>query len=229
MAIDTITNVLGTRVAPDKARESAPLPPRPEAEEQTAQANRPTPPRRPANLISTVTQSLEQAGLATQDPNAISGVTEANPTETGNDPETAQSEKVAQALQAFMHSLLQAVTTDRSDHGGTPATESVVRPGPSGESRAPTPAADAYGGLVSRLESLVREIEASQNAPVATEELTQLDSAFKELARAATGQTSSATGSAPNLQAVLKNIARNLQSTGDPTLASTGNVINTAA
>jgi hypothetical protein len=31
------------------------------------------------------------------------------------------------------------------------------------------------------------------------------------------------------LQAVLKNIARNLQSTGDPTLASTGNVINTAA
>jgi hypothetical protein len=234
MEIDTIKNVPDPLITQEKLRDTARAaqPPRAETDEPKPEANRPAPPRRAATLISAVSQSLKQADLAIQDPTAVQGVSEATPSEASNNPESAQSEKVAQALQAFMHSLVQALNSERPAAGGGPAArESVARPIPSVESQTPAkPAADAYGGLVSRLESLVREIDGSQDAATASQQgLAPLDTAFKALVTAAADETGTGNASAANLQAVLKNMIRNLQSTGDPTLASTGNVINTAA
>jgi hypothetical protein len=230
--IDNVANGIANKPSPKVARNEAPPPP--PAEKPTDKPNertetaRPAPPRRPPPLINTVSQSLGEAGLATTAPDAVTGVGDAESTATDNDPATAQSEKVAQALQAFVSSLVQAANANRTAApAGTGLTESVTQPAPAA-AQPTASAASAYEGLASRLEGLVLEIDSDPTASRGNETLARLDSAFRDLVNASAG-SGSKTGAAPELQAVLKNIARNLQSTGDPTLASTGNVINTAA
>ncbi len=230
--IDNVGNGIINKPSPKVVRDEAPPPP--PAEKPTDKPNeraetaRPAPPRRAPPLINTVSQSLGEVGLATAAPDAVTGVGDAESTATGNDPATAQSEKVAQALQAFVNALVQAANADKTTApAGTGLTESVTQPAPAA-AQPTASAASAYEGLASRLEGLVLEIDSDPTASRGNEALASLDSAFRDLVSAGAG-SGSESGSVPDLQAVLKNIARNLQSTGDPTLASTGNVINTAA
>ncbi len=232
--IDNVANGIINKPSPRVERDEAPAPPpadkptdKPNERTETA---RPPPPRRPPPLINTVSQSLGEAGLATAAPDAVTAVGDADSTATANDPATAQSEKVAQALQAFVSSLVQAANAGKTAApAGTGLTESVTQPAPTAEAaQAATSPASAYEGLASRLEGLALEIDSDPTASRGNEERARLDSAYRDLVDASAG-SGNGTGSAPDLQTVLKNIARNLQSTGDPTLASTGNVINTAA
>ena len=94
----------------------------------------------------------------------------------------------------------------------------------------PTPAASsAYTGLVSRLEALAQKLDNPANSDVSRPGVSDLDSAFRSLLAASGIEQPSGSTSVPQLQEVIRNIARNLQSTGNPNLATTGNVINTAA
>jgi hypothetical protein len=224
----TIGNVV-SKAARNEAT-SAP-PPRAEKTRENTEAARPAPPRRPPPPVNTVvTQSLDEAGISTAAPTvAVPGVDDAKATATDNDPSTGQNEKVAQALQAFMHSLVQATNPQNSASGVSAPPQSVAQTNPQADAPPPpaTPAAAAYGGLVSRLEGLVQAINGDQSSAQGNEELARLDSAFRDLVNAS--GSGSESGTKPELQTVLKSMIRNLQSTGDPTLASTGNVINTAA
>lgn len=227
--IDNVANGIINKPSPRVARDEASAPPPAEKANERTETARPAPPRRPPPLINTVSQSLGEAGLATAAPDAVTGVGDADSAAADNDPATAQSEKVAQALQAFVSSLVQAANADKTAAPAGSLSESVTQPAPSAEAAQPAASpATAYEGLASRLEGLVLEIDSDPTASRGNEALARLDSAFRDLVSASAG-SGNEPGSAPDLPAVLKNIARNLQSTGDPTLASTGNVINTAA
>lgn len=214
-------------------REAAapPPPPRDDPIRERSELNRPVAPQRPPALIKAVTQSLNQAGLETATVTSVQGTDAAIAAQTQNDLEASQNEKAAQALQAFMHSLVQAANSRNDDTGAHPA--SIAKPTPASQNLenqlAPHNPADAYGGLVSRLESLASILEGVNGASNINNGLDQLNAAFESLATASTGSNAGREGEAPKLQTVLQNMIRNLQSTGDPTLASTGNVINTAA
>jgi hypothetical protein len=82
---------------------------------------------------------------------------------------------------------------------------------------------------VSRLEGLARRLEGTNSPSNGDSGLDQLNGRFEDLANAITGNDKGRQSESPKLQTMLQNMIRNLQSTGDPTLASTGNVINTAA
>jgi hypothetical protein len=208
---------------------ASPPQPRRDPVKENAEVNRPAAARRPQALMNAVTQSLNQAGLETSTATAVQG-TEATPdAQTENNLETSQNEKVAQALQAFMHSLVEAMNSRRDQAGEQVATVTASTPAASNlEINAPK-TADAYGGLVSRLEGLARKLEGTNGTSNGDGGLGQLNAAFENLASAATENGTGRQIEMPKLQNVLRNMVRNLQSTGDPTLASTGNVINTAA
>ncbi len=133
----------------------------------------------------------------------------------------------AEALQAFAHALIHASNEPRASAvtGGEQASSSAGRSSEPPANTDRTSSISAYEGLVSRLESLVREIEGSAEPGGTSPELERLRNSFRDVSQART-ESGSAT---PDLQTYMKTLVRNLQSTGDPTLASTGNVINTAA
>lgn len=189
--------------------------------------------RPPPVLAHAVNQGLAQSGLLSTDTSAVSPANGTEATATSNDLEKAQSEKVSQAMQAFMHALVQA-TASRPEpaQGRTAKSESIPASG-----TAPLPtnansklAGDAYSGLTSRLEALARQLEGSSPSGNDNPGLDNLSRTFRDLALAS-GAASEATdgGPPPKLQEVVRAVARNLQSTGDPTLATSGNVINTSA
>lgn len=234
MEIKTLdTTTLGNVISKAARGEDTPAPSsRTEQPREKAESVRPPPPpKRPPPLVNTVTQSLNQAGISTAQPDAVPGVEAASSTNADNDVETSQNEKVAQALQAFMHALVQAANAEKPASETSSATQSVSQPSPQAETASPppSPAANAYSGLVSRLEGLVQAMNGNSSDGKANDELARLDSAFRDLVRAGSSNGSNQSGAEPNLQTVLKNVIANLQSTGDPTLASTGNVINTSA
>ena len=232
MEINNIEKPLVDVSASRGSRNAAPPPPpRRDTVKENTDPNRPTAARRPPALANLVTQGLHQAGVETSTTNAVQGAKATRDAQTENNLETSQSEKVAQALQAFMHSLVQAMNTKNEDDGAKTASVALAAPVDSNpESQAlPSKAADAYGGLVSRLEGLARKLEGADSASIGNNGLDQLNAAFEDLASATAENGRSRESEAPKLQTVLQNMIRNLQSTGDPTLASTGNVINTAA
>ncbi len=226
MKINEIENSAGELVSKQLAQD------RPSVRPQEAQANEAQaalkvenkPPSRPAQpppkLISLVSQSLSGPQQSPDGAASIPGIAAAEQAATANDLERSQFDKQAEALQAFAHALIQATNEPRAGavSGGEQALTSA--------NPDRTSSTSAYEGLVSRLESLVREIEGSGKPGGTTSPaLERLDNSFRDLpqARNESGSTT------PDLQAYLKTLVRNLQSTGDPTLASTGNVINTAA
>lgn len=208
-----------------------PAPPSKESIREKAEPNRPAAARRPPPLMNAITQSLNQAGLETTTANAVQGTRAAEVTQSENDLETSQSEKVTQALQAFMHSLVQAMNTRSGvTENQTASLTSYPPTARALESQMPpSRAADAYSGLISRLEDLARKLEGTSASANGNSSLDQLSATFDNLAGAVAENGAVRQGTAPKLQDVLQNMIRNLQSTGDPTLASTGNVINTAA
>jgi hypothetical protein len=181
--------------------------------------------------MNAVTQGLNQAGLETSTTTAIQETKGSEDTQTENTLETNQNEKVARALQAFIHSLVQAMNTRNIDSasGAQSATSSIPFASSQGIETSPQKYADAYGGLVSRLEGLARRLEGTNSPSNGDSGLDQLNGRFEDLANAITGNDKGRQSESPKLQTMLQNMIRNLQSTGDPTLASTGNVINTAA
>lgn len=237
MEINTIERLPGDAI-PSKEKgvreNTQPEPPSHSKQDtEKTEPSRPSASRRPAALMNTITRSLNQAGIETPPTTATQGTEATQDAQTKNNPESSQNEKVAQALQAFMHSLVQAMNTRKENAGETPASDSSSSSASHGanfENPAPTPnVAHAYGGLVSRLEGLVQELEGNQGSVNKNNGLNELNGAFDKLASAVADNGSSHQSRIPELQAVLQNMIRNLQSTGDPTLASTGNIINTAA
>jgi hypothetical protein len=232
MELKNIDNGIIDKLSARAARDEAPTPTRtPDQASDRTETPRPVAPKRPPQLITTVNRSLTESGIAAAPaadaaPDLIGGA----PAEAEKAQAGIQDEKSAQALQAFVHSLVEAANADRTAPAvGSTVTPSVAQPAGLAQPGLPTTsAASAYEGLASRLEGLVLEIDSDPTASRGNETLARLDSAFRNLVNASAGSANQP-GSAPDLQTVLKNIARNLQSTGDPTLASTGNLINTAA
>ncbi len=212
-------------------RDTAEPPPRKDPIREKPELTRPAVPPRPQALMKAVTQSLNQAGLETTVANSVQGADTIQTAQTQIDIETSQNEKAAQALQAFMHSLVQAMNTRKDDAGEqSVSVTSPPRNTSHLEGQAPPPnPAESYGGLVSRLEGLARKLDGANGSADGSDGLDQLNAAFANLASATAGGGTARQGEAPKLQTVLLNMIRNLQSTGDPTLASTGNIINTAA
>ncbi len=229
MEIKNIDNGITENLAARAVRDEPPTPTRtPDQASDRTETSRPVVPKRPPQLITTVNRSLSESGIAAAPADATSNLTGGAPAEAEKAQAGVQDEKAAQALQAFVSSLVQAANADRTAApAGTGLTESVTQPAPTAAQPAAS-AASAYEGLASRLEGLTLEIESAPSSSRGNEALARLDSAFRDLVNASAG-SGNETGAAPDLQTVLKNIARNLQSTGDPTLGSTGNVINTAA
>lgn len=232
MEIKNIEKGILDQLAPRGAREEAPTErrPRPDQARERRETTQPVAPRRPPPLVTTVSRSLAQSGLAVPNANAVPAPGDANPDQiaSGTATDSRQAERAAEALQAFMHSLVKAVNAAE-----VPATSGLARTSAQapvaqvGDTAPPdAPAANAYQGLVSRLEGLVQALSGDQSSSRSNQELARLDSAFRDLRSLSAGSNAE---SGADLQTVLKNMIRNLQSTGDPTLASTGNVINTAA
>lgn len=232
MEIKNIDKGIIDQLSPQGPRDEArrELRPRPEQDNNSREPAQAAAPRRAPPLIAALNRSLAQSGLAVASSDRASAVAQASPDNAANQAETAtrQAERSAEALQAFMHALVKALDAANATETNPIATTSSVTSAPQGEDsgRSSSLVANAYEGLVSRLETLTRSINSSQVPAPGNKELAGLDSAFRDLRNLSAGSDS---GSAPDLQTVLKNLIRNLQSTGDPTLASTGNVINTAA
>ncbi len=191
---------------------------------------RATPTQRKPALVQVVSKGLADAGIPVDTATVVTSPEVIQKAQSSKDLESTQSEKVAQALQAFMHSLVQATAVepgDRANIAGTPAP-SVNDPA-TNSTTGSAAASSAYTGLVSQLESLVRKLESpaivGESGPVTSE----LDSAFRDLLVVSGDVRADGSTATSRLQDVLRNIARNLQSTGNPNLATTGNVINTAA
>jgi hypothetical protein len=231
MELKNLDNGIIDKLSARAARDEPPTPTRiPDQANDRTETPRPVVPKRPPQLITTVNRSLTESGIAAAPVDAAPDQTVAAPAEAEKAQAGVQEEKAAQALQAFVYSLVEAANADRTTSvAGSTVTQSVAQPTGFAEPAPPTTsAASAYEGLASRLEGLVLEIDSDPTASRGNETLARLDSAFRDLVNASPGSGNN-TGAVPDLQTVLKNLARNLQSTGDPTLASTGNVINTAA
>ncbi|MBK7017125.1 MAG: hypothetical protein IPH39_16505 [Sulfuritalea sp.] len=233
MKINDIENVARDLVSRQLNQERPPEIPR-ETQAKDAQAaikveNKPPsrPVQPPPKLIAHVSQSLTGSQQSPDGATGVPGIVAAEQTATANDLERSQFDKQAEALQAFAHALIQAANEPRASAvtGGEQASSSAGRSSEPPANTDRTSSISAYEGLVSRLESLVREIEGSAEPGGTSPELERLRNSFRDVSQART-ESGSAT---PDLQTYMKTLVRNLQSTGDPTLASTGNVINTAA
>lgn len=237
MKINTIENTIGDSQARQVARNltangtkaegPAGKQDSPKASREAAHA--PQTQRRPP-LTQIINKSLTDAGVQVGATAGVQAADAASNTQSSNDLEKAQSEKVAQALQAFMHTLVQATAGAESKPAGEPAKAAST----STDSNLPLPVATppavtAYAGLVSKLEGLAQKLGGSANPTESSPGISELDSAFRSLLAASSENQSAGSTAAPQLQEVIRNIARNLQSTGNPNLATTGNVINTAA
>ena len=199
----------------------------PKATRDTVQASQTQ--RRPP-LTQILNRSLTDAGIQVGAQNLVQAADAASSAQSSNDLEMAQSEKVAQALQAFMHTLVQATANDQNKRSIAPVSTTSSTSDSSSNPPMPTPASSsAYTGLVSRLEALAQKLDNPANSDVSRPGVSDLDSAFRSLLAASGIEQPSGSTSVPQLQEVIRNIARNLQSTGNPNLATTGNVINTAA
>lgn len=233
MKINEIDNVARELVSRQLTQDRPPEIPR-EAQAKEALAavkvenktpSRPVQP--PPKLIALVSQSLTGPQQSADGAASIPGIAEVEQTATANDLERSQFDKQAEALQAFAHALIQATNEPRASavSGGEQASSPASRSSEPPTNSDRTSSTSAYEGLVSRLESLVREVEGSAGPEATSPALDRLNNSFRDISQARS-ESGSAT---PDLQTYLKTLVRNLQSTGDPTLASTGNVINTAA
>jgi hypothetical protein len=178
-------------------------------------------------LIGAIHQSLTETAVLQPTASAIPDVVSPDRAETVNANERSTLEKREAALQAFAASLLQAT----NEHGAirTNAPGNLPSVEGSGVNRTlqqrDNPVGN-YGGLASRLEVLARELEGGAQTNGPSPALKQLTDAFQAFAQAS---TESGSTRSPDLKTLLTTLSRNLQSSGDPTLASTGNIINTAA
>lgn len=220
----------GTKRLPTSNRLAVVVQPGP-TEKRNAEAAAPREPARPAQplrktgLAQVVSKSLADAGLpmlgktATASANPIQGAPSSKATE--------KEREQTQAFQAFMHSLVQASAGERN-----PLAAPTAAPVPGSES-APGTGANfanaAYTGLVSQLEGLARRLENPTIPGNDGPDMAELESAFGDLLAAGGVRNSGGSAEYPPLTTVIRNIARNLQSTGNPYLATTGHVINTAA
>ncbi|MCX7166935.1 MAG: hypothetical protein NTV11_11745 [Rhodocyclales bacterium] len=190
------------------------------------------PPRRSSHLLAAVSQTLNQSGFGVLSSNPVAPVAGAQATRTDNDKESSHSQNMAQALQSFMHSLVQALAATGVDSPGQ-GQGSQPDKGISTPPVLTVSGGKGYGDLVSRLQSLVQSLSNGSSSATPTGSgpavSSELNSSYQNLAQTQQGSGSSRAASGADLQTFLKTLLQNLQSSGDRTLASTGNVINTAA
>lgn len=194
------------------------------------ESTRPTQPQRKPAFAQVVTKGLADAGIPVDSATAVTSPDAAKKAQSSNDLEAAQSEKVAQALQAFMHSLVQATSVEQGSSPNETTTPASSDIGPATKPTAESASAGAaYTGLVGQLENLARKLESPAIVGESGLGTSELNSTFRSLLAVSGNDPSDRFTTMPQLQDVIRNIARNLQSTGNPNLATTGNVINTAA
>jgi hypothetical protein len=191
---------------------------------------RPTQPQRKPAFAQVVTKGLADTGISVNSATAVTSPDAAQKAQSSNDLEAAQSEKVAQALQAFMHSLVQATSAEQGNSPNDTTTRASSDIDPATKQTAGSASAgSAYTGLVGQLENLARELESPAIVSESGVGTSELNSTFRRLLAVSGNDPTDRSTTMPQLQDVIRNIARNLQSTGNPNLATTGNVINTAA
>ncbi len=199
---------------------------RTEGPEATSEPVRPAQTQRRAGLAQAVSKGFADAGLPTlgQTPTSVEPARDIPASKSAE-----QEKQQMEALQAFMHSLVQAATAEQSPRNAsstTPFAGSVSEPAqPPGANSAGA----SYTGLVSRLEDLARSLENPAPSSQDGAEMAALKTAFGDVLDVAGERNPGGSAERPPLSDVIRTIARNLQSTGNPYLATTGNVINTAA
>jgi hypothetical protein len=190
-------------------------------------------------LFSNLLQSLEQTVSAQSAVTAAGSVgatgtasaAGSTPAAAGA-PASAATPAQQQELQAFLHSLFQALKQDGlGTSNGAAATPSAA--GATGSATTATPASGQYqANLVSSLQSLMQQVGPDGKATAATETLT---STFQNLvnglmgpAAASSGSSNTGSNQSPNagLQNFLGNLLQNLQTNGVHTLTGVGNNVN---
>jgi hypothetical protein len=145
-------------------------------------------------------QSFEQAIGAT----AATGIGATTATQVAS-AATAATPGQGQELQAFQHSLVQALKQDGLTSNGT-------------------------GNVVSSLQNLIQQLGPNGKPTAATE---TLSSTFQNLTNGVNGVASTSAGSSSSgssnagLQSFLNNLLQNVQATGAQSLTSAGNNVNT--
>jgi hypothetical protein len=170
------------------------------------------------SLFSGLVQSFEQA-IGSQSTSAVAGVGSTAATQgasagqatlsAASSPGTAATPAQGQELQAFQHSLLQALKQDGLHSNGT-------------------------GNIVSSLQALIQQVGPNGRPTAATE---TLSSTFQNLVNGVNGAAavaaSNSTGSASSqssksgLQNFLNNLLQNVQAGGAQSLSATGTNVNT--
>jgi hypothetical protein len=157
-------------------------------------------------LLSGPIQSFEQA-IGSQSASAVTGTGAAAATQAAP-AGTAATPAQGQELQAFQHSLVQALKQDGLTSNGT-------------------------GNVVSSLQNLIQQLGPNGKPTAATE---TLSSTFQNLTNGLTGSAAVASTSAGSsssgssnagLQTFLNNLLQNVQASGTQSLTSAGNNVNT--
>jgi hypothetical protein len=162
------------------------------------------------SLFSGLVQSFEQAiGSASSAVSGAGSAPSTTPVSGASSPATAATPGQGQELQAFQHSLLQALKQDGLSSNGR-------------------------GNIVSSLQALIQQVGPNGKPTAATETLT---STFQNLvngtnggaAAAAPNSAGSASNQSPNpgLQNFLNNLLQNVQAGGVQSLSAPGATVNT--
>lgn len=160
-----------------------------------------------SSLFSGLVQSFQQALGATSPASGVSAPTALQGSAAANQPASAALAGMTpgqqQELQAFQHSLFQALKQDGLSSNGT-------------------------SNVVSSLNTLISQLGPGGKATAAT---TTLSATFQNLMSGVNGAgavpASSSSSSSSALQNFLKNLLQNVQAGGVQSLASTGNSVNT--
>lgn len=186
-----------------------------------------------------IMHALSQSGLtgATQAAGRTSGAKDADGDDDGTGQGSANASTAGQALNAFMHTLFQAMRSAGETPGtSAPTSTGSTTPASASASAAP-PARSRYGNPATDLESLLQKLGAGdtsvQSGSGGSSAIDDLKSAFEKLVSAlgANGSNGTASqGTAPDLRTFLQNLQKDLPSEGGSRVpATTGSVFRASA
>jgi hypothetical protein len=183
-------------------------------------------------LFSNLLQSLEQVvgaqsstsvSAAAGVPAAASGAAAATAV-SGASPAAATA-PLSQNLQAFMHSLFQALQQDGLGSGAGASAAAGVPAAASGAPVAAAASGQYQQGFISSLQTLIQQLGANGPTNAAT---SSLSAAFNQLVNGVNGAAASSSSQPPNstLQNFLNTLLQNLQASGVQSASSLGAAVN---
>lgn len=232
MSIETLSKLNVT--TPNQGAKEAKQPPRPVGKERE-QAPPENPLRfeqnAPRQLAGAITKTLESLGVSASGKSADKGE-QAKVSEESSEAQKAEGRDVQQALQSFMHSLVQNLRSQNSTQGneGEDEIQDTANHLPlEGSPRSSPDNLRGYSGdLGTQLQNLIQNISSQENGGT-NKAASGLQSSFNNLVQTLqkTEQNQApAQDKTPDLQAFLQKLNQTLQANGS-TLSPLGGTVNT--